>query len=286
MFHLPDQSEFFQVFTTSTRFVDNKATWKKPKCKMVYIICIGAGTPGGAGASGTSGVTRGGGGGGGAGSIAVGMFPSTLLPDQLYVVVQPPGGTGACLVYANSQNTATSDLIMGNGSAFNVGNVAASTTQTGVGGSVTIASGIYGLQGLIGIVQNKPAPAATSGGVISGGTGTNVVAFANSIIGPGAGGGSCSATDLSFNGGQITGAGRIPTILGGIAGGSLNGNNGITSVRPLFGCGGSGGASNALGTGGDGGDGGIGCGGGGGGGGLIGGNGGKGGPGACIIMCF
>ena len=95
-------------------------------------------------------------------------------------------------------------------------------------------------------------------------------------------------------GGNITGAGFIPTISGGAVGG-FNGTAGfnqfnpssiLSSSSPLFFTGGAGGGSNARGTGGDGGNGAFGCGGGGGGAGLTGGRGGRGGDGLVIITCW
>lgn len=100
-------------------------------------------------------------------------------------------------------------------------------------------------------------------------------------ISSGAGGGGTTSAD--FAGGAVTGAGRCPTIPGGIAG-SFPGNPGYAGpiLPPTF-CGGSGGGSSNTGAGGAGGDGAAGSGGGGVGAGTLAGVGGRGGDGFAYV---
>ena len=100
----------------------------------------------------------------------------------------------------------------------------------------------------------------------------------------------------SAAGGNITGAGIVPTISGGTTATTINGDSGFISVRPnemvsqytpFISTGGAGGGSTTSGTGGNGGNGEIGSGGGGAGSGSSGiASGGRGGDGVVIITCF
>jgi hypothetical protein len=99
----------------------------------------------------------------------------------------------------------------------------------------------------------------------------------------GAGGGG--ATSADFSGGNITGAGDMPTINGGTAS-IKDGSPGLTLWSPFRACGGAGGAALNSAAGGVGGGGGIGCGGGGGGAGTTGGVGGRGGDGLVVIVSW
>ena len=102
----------------------------------------------------------------------------------------------------------------------------------------------------------------------------------------GAAGGSVSATNVDVAGGNVIGAGRIPTLTGGAAGGGAGKSGYVVTEQTVFSAlGDSGGGTNGLaGVGGAGGDGAIGSGGGGGGGGVTGGAGGNGGPGMILIL--
>lgn len=126
------------------------------------------------------------------------------------------------------------------------------------------------------------------------------------MISGGAGGGGTPTANTNFTGGNITGAGLIPTLSGGAAGGGAGQSGifwgaagGIVSADllmasaafsghgPFAMTGGSGGGTNgAAGTGGAGGDGAFGCGGAGGGGGVTGGAGGRGGSGLVLISAW
>ena len=77
--------------------------------------------------------------------------------------------------------------------------------------------------------------------------GGNVSALGSLIVSGGASGASYSAGPANA-GGNVTGAGPIPTIPGGVADGG-NGNGGYASWKPLCFCGGSGGGFDSGGDG-------------------------------------
>jgi hypothetical protein len=103
----------------------------------------------------------------------------------------------------------------------------------------------------------------------------------------GGAGGAGHRPNATYNGGNVTGNGRLPTVLGGTGPGGAGGH-GLTIFNPFMSCGGGGGASSFTGTisGGPGGNGGLGSGGGGGGAGSTGGLGGRGGDGFVIITTW
>ena len=294
IFNLPNTSENIQVFTPTGSF----QIWSKPRnVSFVHILCIG---PGGGGAGGQAGsaTARTGGGGGGSGSIANGIFPSSVIPDILYVSVGTGGvggasgangGGGSGSAYAAIAPTAPTNNILINGNA-GAGGQAAGTA--GIAGSLWGPNNGY--VGYFAITNALAGINGGAGGANTGGGGSNVI-ITYPLTGGGGGGGAALSNTAYGNGGSIAGVGIIPTINGGITGGTLDGDNGYngqipssnSSVRlPMLFTGGAGGGANGTSTGGRGGNGGIGCGGGGGGAGTIGGAGGRGGDGLVIITTF
>lgn len=290
--HLPGFDRANQVF-----FSNDGAwhTWTKPRnAKIVNFLLLGGGGAGAGGGSGSSGTTRSGGAGGGSSAIARGTFPASLLPDTLYIQVgkggtagsagNGNGGAGSLSYVCVQPNTLATSIILASGAATAGGGTGSATG--GIAG--TVFSQTAGILSYLGTISLVAGQAGVAGG-------TNVAGTSISLtlpISAGAGGGSANTT--SYVGGDITGAGIIPTISGGATGGTNPGGFGYMSMRPsellssrvpMFFTGGSGGGSFNTGVGGPGGEGAFGSGGGGGGGGTTGGIGGKGGDGIVIITC-
>ena len=283
-YNLPDTSYRTQVFYQSGQ-------WIKPQgITMIYITAIGAGSGGGGGVSAALGVSALGGGGGGTGCITRLMIPADLVQDTLKVTVGLGGAGAAAGGTGVAGGNTTVDGIPSSLSTLVFSNGAGTGGSPGGGGGG--GGSAMTLQG--GNLAGVGVFVSSGGG--SGGAGSNPI-LANvtygtlPITGPlpitaGAGGGYKDASNNSFSGGTIIGAGIVPTFSGGTAGGGNGIDCQISTLSPLIQIGGSGGGGNANGTGGRGGDGGIGCGGGGGGGGITGGAGGKGGNGLVIINCW
>jgi len=311
-FNLPNKSSYHKVFYADVS--GHWQIWTKPSnINFVYMYVIGSGGAGGGGR--TSGNNSGGGGGGGASSsITTALYPAFLLPDTLYinVGVGSPGaaaGTGAAsgaLSYISTNPSTTSIFIFAQS-----GDVAA-----GGGGGGTnsgTGSGVAGAAGTSWTYSNYPLASmgivASIIGQIGGAGGTNVPSDGTSItptlpITGGAGGGGVSISGANTRaGGNITGSGFLPSILGGSADGStvalIGGKSGFMGIKPttesylhlpMLYTGGSGGGSKGVtaAVGGRGGDGSYGSGGGGGGASYAstGGSGGRGGDGLVLITCF
>lgn len=269
---------------------------KPPSARFVSLICIGAGAGGGGGGSITSGGGDGGG-GGGSGAIATLWIDAELLPDRLYIKVNPGGAGGAGnsgggvtgssggqVVIGAYPNTAVTGLIL-----------SASHTNAGGGGGAVVGNGTAGAAATVSTVGTDQSWA--SGGIFiaiagsagaTGNAGLNYPGNGLVLVSGGAGGGSAGS-----GGGSIIGQGLLlafPTLVpGGTSGGA--GAGGIALSKCDYGLmytGGAGGGSvGASGTGGNGGNGSFGCGGGGGGGAgssaTAPGNGGNGGNGLVII---
>jgi hypothetical protein len=294
IFNLSNTSENIQVFSPngSTAW----QIWSKPRnISFVHVLCIGAGGGGGGGQAGSG--NRAGGGGGGCGGISNGIFPSSIIPDILYINVSTGGaggasganGTAGGTSYVSMQpnTTAANVLLYANAGGFGQ----AAGTAGSAGTNFALGSANFAYYGIL----------TTGAGIIGGTGGSNIGGNGNNIIityplsgGAGGGGATTGQTTLG-NGGSIAGVGIIPTINGGITGGTLDGGEGYTgqlpssssSIRlPILFTGGAGGASGGASNGGKGGNGGIGSGGGGGGAGVLGGAGGNGGNGLIIITTF
>jgi hypothetical protein len=293
--HLPNIDQTISIFTTagSTAW----QTWQKPRgCKFVYMFVIGGGAGGGGGQTGT-GVNRTGGGGGGSSGVNKGMFLANTLPDTLYINVgvggtagapNGNGGNGAFSYVSVAPNTLPINVVLlSNSTTVPTGGTAGGGNT---GGVVLVANQILSF---CGVSQFSAGQNGVSGGLGTGGPGTSVT-MANIITG-GAGGGGASTGGINGSGGAVTLGNALPTILGGAAGGTNNGQNGYCGIEPnktnilrdafVF-TGGAGGGANATGIGGNGGDGAYGCGGGGGGAGTTGGRGGRGGDGLVIIISY
>lgn len=316
IFNLPDKSSYNQVYRVNSSGSTGWQSWSKPNnASFVYILCIGGGAGGGGGRGNTNN-SGAGGGGGGSSAFSAGVFPASLLPDTLFVSVGKGGvgGTGGA-VNTNGgiggsgehsyvsviPSTATTAVLMKNGD----------TAPTGGGGGTSSVIGAAGTAGTIwtystsfifpqlGQVNPVAGQAGVTGGSAAGGVGSSITITLP--ISAGAGGGGNSSGGATANGGNITGSGIIPTLIGGTANSAtvIEGSHGMgdqidgfggNSQFPLFYTGGAGGGSSSTASrvGGFGGDGGHGCGGGGGGSAqnAAGGGGGDGGHGLVIITCW
>jgi hypothetical protein len=250
-------------------------TWTKPRgISSLYIMCIGGGGGGSNGAVG--GASQSGGIGGGSGGVTTALYNSSLLPDTLYIspayvsdVGATAGGNTYVSVYPSTANNAY--LVCWARGATAGGTGASAVT----GNSMPLAS--YGF---------FSALAGQTGGTGgAGAAGTSITWGVNIVSGGAGGGGKTNAS--GFAGGNITGAGPMPTITGGAA--TASGLRGLNFTIPFMFSGGSGGGgTTGAGAGTTGGDGGIGSGGGGGGGAGSGTaqTGGRGGPGLVAIWGF
>ena len=264
------------------RDITDWQTWQKPRgCKFIWIMCIGAGMggQGGAGSTPTQASS-----GGTSGAITRALFPSTVLPDTLFI--QPGtgsiGGVGSSLQNQNlpPENPGRSFVSITPSSATTMNLICTSGLAAGIASTLTAetaatvaAAGLLSLGSFISIA---------GAGIIGSPTALNT-----SITCPGAG----SPLSTSSAGNNITGISlpglEVPTIAGGSGGTGGNGENGIISWKPMYFLGGAAGGGNTGGLGGKGGNGAYGCGGGGGGAGsTTGGSGGRGGDGLVIIATF
>jgi len=275
-------------------------TWSKPRnCKYISIFAISAGGGGGGGrASGTV-INSNGGGGGGASGTALGIFPANSLPDTLYIQVGLGGAGGASatvgasgtISYVSAQPNTTAINVIIAGSAFGTsGGASGSAGGTAGAAPAAFSKTSTGFLGASGIITSTIGWAGGTGGAALSGATIQV----SGVTTGGAGGGANNASSVDAVGGNISGIGIVPTITGGMTGGTA-GDVGYNSVLPfvnlsnrvpMFFTGGAGGGSRVNGVGGAGGNGGFGSGGGGGGSGITGGAGGKGGDGLVIITCF
>lgn len=308
IFDLPNSGIYNQVlFGNGTVW----QTWQKPSgIKFVYFYVIGAGGAGGGGRTGSIN-SGGGGGGGGSSAISTGLYPAFMLPDILYVQVGlgSPGATagsgaasGALSYVSIEPNTTAVNIVMQSGNAA-AGGGGGGTNTGGGGGTGGTAGSVWGYTSFplakVGIITSVAGQTGGTGGTSVPAAGPNITP-ALPVTG-GTGGGGVSVGGAVTNGGDITGAGFLPTIAGGVGG--INpgaGANGFVSSmptsqsflsQPMFFTGGTGGGSGGSGAarnGGAGGNGSFGSGGGGGGASynLTGGTGGRGGDGLVLITCW
>ena len=270
--------------------------WSRPKnATMLFFLVVGGGGGGGGGRSGASGTSRGGGGGGGAGALQRLIVPAALLPSTLYLKPGNGGlggnasgvgqGSVAPVITTSSQSAAVANAIV-SGFAATPGGGSGLVGSGGVGGSpgpAAAANSMIGAQ--LGIFLSVAGQAGAAGGNAADGS-ASTYALSGPSTCAGAGGAGVGADNVGHDGGPIIGAGYIPTLPGGVAGGG-DGSSGYLLDHPFnepfASIGGTGGGSSGLGVGGRGGDAKIGSGGGGGGGGVTGGAGGNGGPGMIMI---
>lgn len=285
------------------------ATWEKPRGKsMAYMLCIGAGGGGGGGFVGAV-AAAGGGGGGGSGAQASLLVPVTALPDILYVGVGlggagggggSPGANGVrgvnTMISINPDTIAQTFILRATCSAsVGVAGSAIAGGSAGTGGGMPTVS--QDLLAGLGKYTFFIGQNGTAGGFNTTAPTAVVYPTTGLIVSGGAGGGGIQ-TAASTAGADVTGAGVIPTSLGG-AGGTTGVNGadgshglGFLSQLRIF-TGGAGGGSGdpvpVISNGGNGGAGGFGCGGGGGGSAVTlttAGTGGRGGDGIAIIICW
>ena len=286
---------------------NNWQIWEKPRgCMFVYICVFGAGAGGGGGNSGTN-TNRYGAGGGSAGCSLYGLFPSSFLPDTLYV--RPAaGGSGGNPAGNGSPGGISYVSVRPDATAINV----ICAARSGSGGGP--ANGIAGNMGQgpisetlganLGVMNflNRDALTPTSqytyqitgaaGGLPGFATASNITT--RHILTGGAGGGGSNSANQNESGGIVQRETWTPffNLVGGIDGGEINAPQGLNpilienNVRAMIlqAAGGGGGAGNGTGVGGNGGNGGLSCGGGGGGAGVTGGRGGNGGNGFIMII--
>ena len=276
-------------------------TWQKPKgVKFIQMYLIGGGGGGSSGYTNNTSTVRLGGGGGGGSSQSMGIFPSYVLPDTLYISVGM-GGNGQTSSISGTSGGISYVSVMPNILPINVilassnSGATCSNVQTGgVAGSVFTA--VNGILSNLGIITTNGGGNGANGGTQASSPGGNTSLYMTS---GGAGGGAITSGNTTANGGGVSAGSLNPTISGGITTGILNGisnpynyfsDGNISMKNPMLFSGGLGGASSTTSNGGNGGNGSYGCGGGGGGastiGNGIGGNGGNGGNGLVIITCW
>lgn len=312
--HLPtgygaaDVQQFYGKSDASTNGVMWE-TWCKPRGKsMCSILLIGNGANGGTGVVGAA-ATAAGGGGGGGGALTSLIIPINLIPDVLFISLQA-GGNGA----SNLLNYVTiAPPLTAGGGAPVANNVLAIAGGGGRGGNGTGATaGTAGSAGTIATLSTMPlgwhfanislaGQAGTAGGGAIAGVNLTLPLTGLRTTGGTGGAGVPAAAASGLVGGQITGAGVFPLILGGVGTAVAttppgNGNPGCRPVQNLgYWMGGTGGGSThgtATTTGlvqSSGGNGEVGSGGGGMGGALTGssvGAVGRGGPAFCQIICW
>ena len=310
IFGLDANTSFVQVFSalSTASGAKNFHEWYRPRgCRFVFLFGTGGGGGGGGGLANVAGTARGGGSGGGSGAICGALYFASSLPECLFIAPGTGGAGGAdssaggggsgtyVMVRPDPSFAAAFTVLFANGGS----NGSAGTIGAVGGGAAGVQQNLSSLPLVAQALANFPTAttvgyfgtgggAGGNGGAQSNGSSQN--AFAASFMHGGAGGGSVSAGNLAGNGGTIVGVAEtlLPlTVLGGTAGGVLDGVHGIGSLTPFFATGGGGGAGNPAGTGGKGGDGGVGGGGGAGGGaGTTGGAGGRGGDGIVAVICW
>ena len=285
--------------------------WMKPRgVSMVSILCVGSGGAGGAGGGHTTGSDPQGGGGGGSAGIGFHLFPACLLPDVMLVHVAKgglniggghgsPGDTSyVCITPVAATVAAEIVAISSDPSTPAAGGIFTTAAATGGAGAsaATTAMAIYSCLGVCNWTAGTQG--ATGGNNVAG---ANVTVMTGLNVCGGAGGGGNYTTGT---GGNVTGAGSFPSVLGG---GTVNtgvfGSGGFVmrlpglqyepnsagSFRACGGCGGGPRTGGVLPVAGYGGNGSIGCGGGGGGGASVGGFrglGGDGGNGLVVIAAW
>jgi hypothetical protein len=287
LFNIPNSQQDVQIF-----YANGSAwqTWQKPrKCNYVYIMCIGGGGGGAGGGTGLGNTVLQN--GGGSGGVTRALFQSNLLSDTLFVQVGAGGAGGVAGNSGSNGNRSFVSFYPNN--AVNQNLVCTSGNSPAVGGNV---NGLASAGETIATVANTTFLSLSNFIAIAGVTApaisttvTNVTPLTSQITSPGACGGWINASIVSTAGGNVLATPFSPLISGGTPGiTGVDGGNGYTSWKPLFGvAGGAAATSGQVGS--NGGNGGIGCGGGAAGqvnGGPTRGIGGKGGDGLVIIISF
>lgn len=282
-------------------------TWRKPKGATThFFLCVGGGGGGAAGFAGLTTIGRGGGGGGASAGAAKLIIPSFVLPKTLYLF-PGFGGKGGAGTAGSGDNGAqpSRSIVADKPNTLNTNNTRADTllisgTGDGFGGAKgdglgadaggpgeTIATNALGIYQGLGVWAALAG--LTAGGSVAFTAGQSLTYGSSGLLlTAGCGGGSITSGNIGAAGGNITGAGLVPTLTGGATGAAGgDGQNGYRYTNPFINTGGSGGGGGTTTTGGNGGQGAPGCGGGGGGAGVtFGGSGGDGGPGFIVIVSW
>jgi hypothetical protein len=283
-----------QVFTTEG--LNTNAYVKPAWARVIDVICIGSGGPGGSGRRGAVSTVRCGGGGGGGGGYGQMRFPASMIisPVNIHVGNRRPGAAAIAVDNTNGSTAPAANAAPFGYSYFGrylqvIGGA------PGSGGSATAGSGGGGGAGFPQVATHtgggSGGSASTSGGA---GAASTLAYFAAS--GGGAGGGITSGNTANPGGfgnglgGSTTSSGwGLPALAGasaGVVNGALPGaGSAYQNNAPVGGGGGGGGAASITAAAQSGGNGGkYGGGGGGGGASLNGFNSGAGGEGAQGIV--
>ena len=304
-FHIPvtTGNADVQFFTGDAQAVGTSwKSWSKPRGKsMVNITLVGAGGNGGTGVVAANSLA-GGGAGGQSGATTIVEMPLALLPDQLFLSLagRKPTATAnfASLVSVDPTNVANNIIAFANG-GLHGGNASAGTGGT-VGTAAAIATAANMPLGWMFAIQVLASQVGAAGGAAIAAVNLALPTTGSFVTGGTGGGGLPAAAATGTSGGNLTGAGFIPTLLGGQGSATATvpaqwGNSGFRVGKTGYFLGGTGGASThgtATGAGlvqSSGGNGALGCGGGGMGGALTGstvGTVGFGGEAFCIITCW
>jgi len=242
MFHnfLPTESQYISIYSfgqVGSAVAYDWYIWNKPNdIKFVCFMIIGAGGSGGT-------VSTSGSIGGSSGNVSQIIYPAIFVPNQLYIC--PGNSTSSAATptipaYVSlSPNQTTSAWLLG----LATGGVAGSTSAVA---AETKTTAIFTTMGLSHFEPGAPGAAV----------GASLTAMTGHFLTGGAGGGNSTPS----SGGNITGAGWIPTTNGGAgtsaaAGTAGDGSQGVLIWKPFCASGGAGGggASDNKGTGGDGG---------------------------------
>jgi hypothetical protein len=295
------QQKFWPGIVPSAITATSWVSWSIPRnASMVKIVCQGAGAAGSGAFLAASGTTGGGGGGGGSGATAALIIPARWLPATLFLLIgvggvgtsvsATAGGGGALSVVSDQPGILTlQDIVLTSGSVAATSSVTQATTSNGATAGVaeTVATLTGQLWSGLGVWSAVAGQAGAAGGSSAAAGGSVTWGGAGLLVSGGAGGAG-KTVNTGHAGGNITGAGKIPTLTGGAASTNTAAGNGTggfqSSLRPYLGTGGAGGGSaGTTGTGGGGGQGGWGSGGGGNGSGPSALASGNGGPGFIII---
>jgi hypothetical protein len=283
IFNLPNNDSNIDIFTNNGG-TTSWQTWTKPKnAKFIHILAIGAGGGGGAGWS-ASLNSGGGGGGGGAGAVVSGFYPASVLPNTLYIQVGL-GGLGGRTIRGDAGTSGSATYVSINAGSAAIDRLFVANPGTfGGGGSGSVAGTPGGGAGIVtdntlgklGVNSYYAGAGGSNGGNVTPTPGASITI--GNIVTGGAGGGANNLSSTGTNGGNITGAGFVPTINGSptIAGFVADAGSGYSSIpsidssKPMAlmftgGAGGGANSSSVTGAGGNGGYGAFGCGGGGGG---------------------
>lgn len=192
-------------------------TWNKPRGKsMLSLVLVGAGGNGGTGVVGANSVSAGGA-GGQSGATTILEMPLAVVPDRLYLSLsgRKPTATANFASYISiaPNNTANNIIAFANG-GLHGGNAAAGVGGT-VGTAAAIATAANMPLGWMYAIQVLAAQVGTAGGAAIAAANLALPTTGAFVTGGTGGGGLPAAAAAGTNGGQLTGAGEFPTLLGG-----------------------------------------------------------------------